>query len=146
MHHQVFVAFVAGLALAIQATINAGLAARIGGAFAASAVSFLVATLILVTVLVVQGRLLPTTDLLRSVPPIYWVGGVLGAIYVTGAISSVGALGTTAAICLILAGQVVGAILLDYSGVLSGTAKLISPLRLFGACLVLLGAVIAVTN
>lgn len=146
MHHQVFVAFVAGLALAIQAAINAGLAARIGGAFAASAVSFLVATLILVTVLVVQGRLLPTTDLLRSVPPIYWVGGILGAIYVTGAISSVGALGTTAAICLILAGQVVGAILLDYSGVLSGTAKLISPLRLFGACLVLLGAVIAVTN
>ncbi len=146
MHNQVFVALVAGLALAIQATINAGLAARIGGAFAASAVSFAMATLILVTFLVVQGRLLPTTELLRSVPPIYWVGGVLGAIYVTGAISSVGALGTTAAICLILAGQVFGAILLDYSGVISGTAKLISPIRLFGACLVLLGAIVAVTN
>lgn len=146
MHNQVFVALLAGLALSVQATINAGLAARIGGAFAASTVSFIVATLVLVAFHLVQGKPLPDRELVASVPLVFWLGGLLGAMYVTGAISSVGALGTSAAICLILAGQVVGALAIDYFGILSGTAKVITPMRLFGACLAVTGAMLAVTN
>lgn len=146
MQVQVLVAVVAGLALAMQATINAALAARIGGAFAASTVSFAVATVALVAIQLSQGKALPSSTDLASVPLVCWFGGLLGAMYVTGAISSVGALGTSAAVCLILAGQITAALVIDYFGLLTVTAKVISPMRLFGACLVLAGAMIAVTN
>ena len=146
MQIQIVVALAAGLVLPIQAMINGRLASGIGGAFVASNVSFLVAAIVLLLVQLFLGKPFPTAAQITSVPLIYWLGGALGAIYVTGAITSVSALGPTAAICLIIAGQILGAVTVDYFGILASTAKAISQMRVLGALIVLAGAVIVVTN
>ena len=146
MQFQIFVALAAGLVLPIQALINGRLAAGVGGAFVASNISFLVAAVVLLLVQLVLGKPLPSLAQLASVPALYWIGGALGAVYVTGAITSVSALGPTAAICLIIAGQILGALTVDYFGILAATAKSMSILRILGALLVMAGAVLVVTS
>lgn len=145
MNIQIVIALLAGMVLPIQAIINGRLATGLGGAFIASNISFIVAALVLIAVQLALGKPFPTTSQIASVPPIYWLGGALGAIYVTGAITSVGHLGATSAICLIIAGQILGAIVVDHFGILTSSTS-ISPLRAIGAMAVLGGAVLVVTN
>jgi len=146
MQIQIFVALIAGMVLPIQALINGRLAAGVGGAFAASTISFLIAALVLLLVQLLMGKPLPAFAQVASVPAIYWIGGALGAVYVTGAITSVGTLGPTVAICLIIAGQIIGAVAVDYFGILSTTTNTMSLTRVVGALLVTAGAVLVVSN
>lgn len=146
MQVQIFVALAAGMVLPIQALINGKLAAGVGGAFVASTVSFILAALVLLLLQLVLGKSLPTMTQVSSLPALYWIGGVFGAVYVTGAITSVGVLGPTAAICLIIAGQIIGALTVDYFGILATTAKTLNMARIFGAFMVLGGAVIVISS
>lgn len=140
----VLIALVAGSVLPIQALVNGRLAAGLGNPLTAAGISFLVATLALMAAQLLLRTPLPPMEQAVSIPGWVWLGGLLGAIYVTGAIVSVGALGTTTAICLVIAGQIGAALLVDRFGVLGASSHPLGLLRLFGAGLVLAGAIIAV--
>ena len=140
----VLIALVAGSVLPIQALINGRLAAGLGSPLTAAGISFLVATLALMAAQLLLRTPLPPIEQAASIPGWVWLGGLLGAIYVTGAIVSVGALGTTTAICLVIAGQIGAALLVDRFGVLGASGHPLGLSRLFGAGLVLAGAIIAV--
>lgn len=139
----VLTALAAGAVLPIQALVNGRLAAGLGSPLVAASISFLVATLALVAAQLLFGAPLPPQEQAASLPVWVWLGGLLGAIYVTGAIVSVGAIGATAAICLIIAGQIGAALLVDRFGLLGASSHPLGLLRLCGAGLVLAGAVIA---
>lgn len=144
MQKYVLIALAAGAVLPVQALINGRLSAGVGGALLAGNISFFVATLVLAVVQLGTNQPLPSMAQISAVPLWAWVGGALGAVYVVGSILSVGAIGTTSAICLIIAGQIAAAIIVDRFGLIGAVGHPLTLPRLFGACLVLAGAVLVV--
>jgi transporter family-2 protein len=132
-------ALVAGAALPVQGAINALLKADLGAPLAASAVSFGVA-LVTVIVVVVTARV-PRPDLrgLAAAPWWAWLGGLAGAVYVTTVFTAIPVIGAAATTGLTVTGQQVASVLVDRFGWLRLPRRAPSPLRLAGAALLLAG-------
>jgi len=141
-----WLALAAGAVLPLQAVINGRLATGLGGPLPAANVSFAVAALALVVLQLVVRQSLPQGAQIASIPLWAWVGGLLGVVYVAGAIVSVGAMGAAAAVCLMIAGQIGAALLIDKFAILGAVDHPVTLLRLFGAILVAAGTAIVVLN
>jgi transporter family-2 protein len=136
-------AFVVGAGLAAQAAINTGLRQYVGGPVIAAAVSFLVGLLFLVVVAVAVGAVSGTSPLqLAEAPWWAWTGGVIGAIYIVATIVLIPRVGVGVVIALAVAGQLVGALLIDQFGLFGLPVRQISPLRAVGVALPTSGAVL----
>lgn len=138
------VALLVGMILPLQALINARLGLLTQGSLFASAVSFLVGTVVLIVALIVMRTPMPSSlQLIADVPWWAWLGGVLGALFVLSSTVLVPTLGAARLVCLIVLGQIVGSLLLDHFGVLHA-AKPIEMTRLVGAVLVAAGVMLVV--
>lgn len=136
-------AFVVGAGLAAQAAINTGLRAYVGGPVIAAAVSFLVGLVFLVVVAVIVAAVGGTSPLRLTAAPWWaWVGGVIGAIYIVATILLTPRVGVGVVIALAVAGQLVGALIIDQFGLFGLPARQISPLRAIGVALLVSGAVL----
>ena len=80
---------------------------------------------------------------LAKVPWWAWTGGVIGALFVASATLLVPRLGAASLICLVVAGQLVGSVVLDHYGVLHARQP-VDALRIVGLLLVVAGAVLVV--
>lgn len=136
-------AVVIGAFLPLQALINAQLGRVAGGPLFASFFSFLIGTLSLGGLLLAMRTPMPATQQLAGVPVWGWLGGVIGAVYVLSATLLVPRLGAAVLICLVVLGQITASLLLDHYGVLA-SARPADPWRIFGAVLVLIGAILVV--
>lgn len=147
MHHWLLLSIVAavlvGMLLPFQALLNARVGALTEGALFASFLSFAVGTVALALVLLVTRTPLPSMRTLTSLPPWLWCGGLIGAVFVFCGTLLVPRLGAAGMICLIVAGQLVGSLLLDHYGVLS-QPRPVDAMRLAGAALVGIGALLVV--
>ncbi|HEX9079333.1 MAG TPA: DMT family transporter [Desulfuromonadaceae bacterium] len=130
-----------GVAVAVQPSINARLAQRVG-AYESSFISFAVGTLAMLAVVMVAGK-----GDLRAVADVRWwelTGGFLGAFFVTLTIIAVPRLGTAAVMAAIIAGQLTSAALLDQFGAFGLRQIPFTPLRVAGVCLLAAGAALIV--
>lgn len=147
MHQWLLLSIVAavlvGMLLPFQALLNARVGALTEGALFASFLSFAVGTVALALVLLVTCTPLPSMRTLTSLPPWLWCGGLIGAVFVFCGTLLVPRLGAAGMICLIVAGQLVGSLLLDHYGVLS-QPRPVDAMRLAGAALVGIGALLVV--
>jgi len=134
-------AVVAGFFMSVQAPTNAILGKASGSAVVAAFISFLIGTLALgVAVAAGSGRLLAPE--LRAVPWYAWLGGLYGAFFVAMAAFGAPRIGTGPLLTAAIAGQLIGAIVLDHYGMLGLARQPVSPEKLAGAALVLIGAFI----
>jgi transporter family-2 protein len=133
-------AFVAGAVLPFQVGVNARLAHVVHGPIRAALVSFLVGTVALVILSAIVWRPLPTSGRLAGAPWWAWIGGLLGAFYVAGTIVTGPRLGAAALIAAIVAGQSLASIFVDQFGWVGFREHHISPGRVVGMGLVLVGA------
>jgi transporter family-2 protein len=136
----VVVALIAGAVLPLQALINARLAAEVGGPVLAAAISFQFGAVCLLLSQLVLRAPFPSLGTLSAMPIWLWIGGLLGACYVTGAILSVPKLGAAGMVSLVIVGQMVAALILDKTGFLNIETHGVGPGRLAGAGLLLVGA------
>lgn len=134
------VAFLIGALLSVQAPINTMAGARLGNPLAGATFSFLVGTLFLIAVMAVTVRTPVAWTTVWSLPPWLWLGGILGAIYITAAIVLTPKIGVGALVALAIAGQVSASLLLDHYGMLGLAAREITMGRATGAVLVVAGA------
>jgi transporter family-2 protein len=135
-------AFVAGCALPLQAAINSALARGIGSPLTATAVSFTVGTVILVSAVLVTRQPLPTAALIGSMPAYaFLAGGTLGAFFLFSAIFLTPRLGVAVVMSTVIAGQLVAAVLLDKYGVLGVAVREATAGRLLGVVLMIAGVV-----
>ena len=128
--------FVGGALVALQPSVNARLAQKIGLA-ESSTVSFLVGTIALFFVAMAFGQ-----GSFRALPRVTWwelTGGLMGAFYVFMVILIVPRLGTAAAMAVTIAGQLLTAMLLDQFQIFGFREISVDLSRLSGTVLMLLG-------
>lgn len=132
---------VAGMMLAVQAPINAGLARHAGGVFAA-AVSFGAGFVVLLAV-AAAASLLPRPATLAQAPWWAWTGGALGAFYVWAALWSVPRVGAVTLAAALVLGQMMAALVIDRFGLFGVSVQPASWARLAGAAMVAGGLVLS---
>ena len=114
-----FFAFLIGIAITVQAGVNANLRQALSSPVLAAVVSFGSGLVALVLMLLASGGSMPTVDLIKQVSWWKWMGGMMGAVYMITVIVSVQKIGTANLVSLSVAGQLAAAIVLDHYGLLS---------------------------
>lgn len=135
-------AFVAGCALSLQAAVNSGLARAIGSPLTATSISFCVGTIVLISSTLISRQPFPTGEMVRSLPPYYFLaGGILGSFFLFSAIFLTPRLGVAVVMSTAIAGQLIGAILLDNFGLLGVTVREATLGRVAGVIVMIVGVV-----
>jgi len=135
-------ALIAGALMPVQAGVNARLREYLGDPLMASLVSFCVGTVALLAFILVTRAPWPSLAAASAAPWWSWFGGALGAFFVAVTIILAFKLGATGLMAWIIAGQLIGSVLLDHYGALGFAVREISWPRMAGVLLLFAGAVL----
>ncbi len=139
--YALFAVAVGGL-FPMQAAANASLARGVGGPIAATIISILSSLVFLVCVNTFLFRQWPSFAGLSAVPKtLLWLGGTLGAIFLSANVFLAPRLGAAATLCLVIAGQLLSALTIDRFGLFGFGLRELSVGRVGGVALVLIGAI-----
>lgn len=131
-----------GAQLALQAPINSALGQHVGK-LAASFVSFLVGTAILLILVFVSGEAGSLRGL-GDVPAYELAGGLIGATYVATATFTVARIGAGAVVAATITGQLLSSLAIDDFGLVGVDAVGLDGIRILGALLLLGGTLLVV--
>jgi transporter family-2 protein len=132
----------AGGLIALQAPINAHLG-KATGSLAAALISFAIGTIALAAIVVVSGQAGGVASL-TDVAPIYLIGGLLGAVYVTCALIAVKSVGAGGVAAGTITGQLIASVVVDRIGAFGLTETPLTASRVAGVGLLLLGTFLIV--
>jgi transporter family-2 protein len=133
----------AGALVGMQAPINSRLGRAVGGVQAAS-LSFLVGTVALLLIVAVAHDGFAGFAHVGRAPWWAFVGGLLGAIYVTVAILTVRTLGASGLTAAVIAGQLAISVAIDRFGLLGIARQSVGWQRVLGLALLVAGAALVV--
>lgn len=134
-------ALLIGVSITLQSGVNTQLRILLGNPFQAGFISFAVGTIAL-GIYTLPLRLQWSLSSFTKAPWWIWTGGLLGAYVVTLIILLAPRLGATMLIALIIAGQMITALILDHYGLLGFQLHPARWERLVGVILLLTGAVL----
>jgi bacterial/archaeal transporter family-2 protein len=136
-------ALVAGAVMPTQAATNNKMAVFLNDSpVLASFISFFVGTIALFIYVVASGTSLGALALAKNATPVAWIGGILGAFFVTATVTLVPRLGVALTFSLIIAGQMIVTLVIDHFGLLGVPVKEISAARIGGILLITLGVIL----
>jgi transporter family-2 protein len=138
-------AVLAGAVLPVQGAINARLDADLDAPTAVGAFSFVVATAAMaltVAFVCVRGGNRPSLTGLPRVPWWGWLGGLVGATYVTSVFLLIPELGAASVVALTVGGQQVASVVVDRLGLLRLPRREVPRLRLLGVAVLLVGVLL----
>ena len=129
-----------GLITPVQTAVNTRLGRSIGSPLRASLVSFSVGLIAMLTLTLLLGPypLIPATA--ANGPWWMWFAGVFGVTFLTGNVLLLPKLGSLKTVIMPVTGQIVMGLLIDAFGWFGTTAQPISPLRIAGAAITLVGS------
>lgn len=133
------VALAAGAMMPTQAATNNKMATVLDSPILAAFLSFVIGTLALLVFALVSGNSLSVLTAAKDAPPVAWIGGVLGAFFVTAAVMLVPRLGVAMTFSLIIAGQMLVTLVIDHFGLLGVPVKEVSLARVGGIVLITAG-------
>ena len=126
-----------------QAVVNSKLSASMGeNPILAAFISFAVGTAALFVYILLTG--VPLADLASaaSAPPVAWIGGLLGAFFVSVMATVVPRIGVALAFSLAIGGQMIVTLLIDHFGWLGVPEKPLNLTRVLGAALITVGVIL----
>lgn len=135
-------ALIAGSALPVQIGVNSSLRNWLGNPILASLASFVVGSICLLAYVLVLRLPWPGIALLGRIPLWTWLGGALGAFYVAATVILAPRLGAATMVSLFVAGQLLTSLLLDHFGLIGYAQHSINLYRVFGALLLVAGALL----
>lgn len=138
----IFLAIMAGMAMPTQATINSKLAGYVNSPISAAFISFVVGTFALFVYMLLTGVSFSDMVAAKDAPLICWIGGFLGAFFVSVMATVVPRIGVALAFSLAIGGQMLVTILIDHFGWLGVPEKPINIYRVCGAALITVGVVL----
>lgn len=137
----IIVAFLSGVFLPIQAGVNIRLGKSIASPIYAAMLSFLVGALTLLLYIAITKQ--PVTwEGIKTAPANAWLGGALGAFFVTGTMLAFSRIGPALTFGLVVAGQMVIAVMFDHFNILVAQQHSINVWRIMGILLIVAGVVI----
>lgn len=137
--------FLAGTLLPLQAGLNAKLGKAGGSPIHASMISFVIGALSLVAYVLLTKQTVSWSGI-RTAPAYAWLGGAMGAFYVTTIILAFPRLGPGLTFGMVVAGQMVFSIVLEHFDILVSEKNSINLMRLIGVVLIIIGVVIIRKN
>lgn len=132
-------AALAGVAFVVQQAVNAGLRGAVGSGLWAGFVNFTVGGLAIGLVALALREPLPSLEAAARAPWYAWAGGLLGALYIVGAILLIPRIGAAAFVGLLIVGQMLMSLALDHFGLLGVPVHAANLPRLAGAVFLLVG-------
>lgn len=113
------VGFVFGFAPPLQTTINSGLSQQMHSSLFASLISFTVGTIALFILTLIFNRSLKikiTQPDIGQIKPLYFIGGILGVVFVTSNIILMPFLGAALTTIIAMLGQMLMGVIIDHFG------------------------------
>lgn len=136
------IALLAGAMMPTQAATNNKMAAFVDSPILAALVSFAVGTMALFAYALATGVPLGNLAEVKKAPPIAWIGGLLGAFFVTSAVILVPRLGVAMTFSVLIAGQMIVTLVIDHFGLLGIEQRPVSWYRLAGIALITGGVIL----
>lgn len=131
-----------GIVQPVQIAINTALRQAVQSPIASAVVSFTGGTLLLaVLVLAGTGGRAAPRDVFRA-PRWVWLGGLVGAVYVSGSVILSPYIGLAAYSLAVAFGQVAGSMVVDHFGWMGMAKRELNPVRAVGAALLLVALVL----
>ena len=138
----VLLAMCVGVALPLQAGINAELRLWLGHPVQAALVSFSAGTLALIILVLALRLPWAAAQPLARAPWWIWFGGLLGVAYVSMTIVLAPRLGAATLLSAAMAGQLMGSLVMDHYGIVGYSVRTVSTGRVLGVALLLLGVLL----
>ncbi|KAA5540047.1 DMT family transporter [Roseiconus nitratireducens] len=140
------VGLLAGGLLGAQPSVNGTLGRNVAHPLQASLISFASGTALLLVLTVTVGGGFPPRFLQppASLPWWVWGGGAIGVVMVSTSLFWVPKVGSLPWFAAVMTGQTVAALFLDHYGLLGNPRAPVSPLRLLGTLLLIVGVVVIV--
>jgi bacterial/archaeal transporter family-2 protein len=138
----IILAVLAGMAMPTQGVVNSKLAGSVSSPVLAAFISFVVGTVALFVYILLAGVPLSNLASAKNAPPIVWIGGLLGAFFVSIMATIVPRLGVAFAFSSAIAGQMLITLLMDHFGWLGVPEKPINLWRVLGAVMITVGVVL----
>ena len=135
-------AVLAGAMMPTQAATNNKMAVVVDSPILAAFISFVVGTVAVFVYVLASGTPLGSIAAVKDAPPIAWIGGFLGAFFVTAAVMLVPRLGPAMTFSLMIAGQMIVSLLIDHFGLLGVPIKEVSIARIAGVLLITGGVIL----
>lgn len=138
----ILLAIIAGAVLPVQAGLNVQLGKSVHQPIFAAFASFLIGTLGLFMYLLILKFNFSSIAQTRTVSPVVWIAGILGAFYVAAVIILAPKLGTALTFALVVTGQMAVSLVLDHYGLLGLPVKQINWQRLLGVAFLVAGVLL----
>lgn len=132
-----------GAGLATQTAINSKLRERVLSPYLASAISFLIGSVFLMILTIIQGSnpIIPL-HIFHKNPWWIWIGDLLGAMYVLGNTRLVPIIGTGQIVIMALFGQLLFSALIEQFALFGAFQKYISYFKIIGLAIIFIGVLL----
>ena len=131
-----------GIAMTFQTAINTQLREYLHSPLQAALLSFLVGTLLLAILVIVQAEQRPTLSSLAVIPWYLWLGGCLGVYAISMSIYTAPKLGFLTLSGLIIFGQIAMSMIVDQFGLLGTDKTPVNWQRLLGSVVIFIGVLL----
>lgn len=138
----ILAAIVTGAVVPFQAGANAVLGRTLGHPLWGTVLSLCVSFACILPVMALAKVEAPVLSNLAQAPRWIWIGGIVGVVYITGALMLAPKLGAAGFIMAAIAGQMLASIIIDHWGLVGLPQKPVSLSRLAGLGLIILGLIV----
>ncbi|MCA1971225.1 MAG: DMT family transporter [Caenispirillum sp.] len=138
----ILAAIVSGAVVPFQAGANALLGRTLGHPLWGTVVSLCVSFVCILPVMALAKVEAPTMSNLAQAPRWIWIGGIVGVVYITGALVLAPKLGAAGFVMAAIAGQMLASVVIDQWGLVGLPQKPVSLSRLAGLGLIVLGLIV----
>lgn len=138
----ILAAIVSGAVVPFQAGANAVLGRTLGHPLWGTAISLCVSFACILPVMLLARVEMPALSNLAQAPRWIWIGGIVGVVYITGALVLAPKLGAAGFITAAIAGQMLASVIIDHWGLVGLPQKPASLPRLAGLGLIILGLIV----
>lgn len=139
-------ALLIGLIIPFQGIVTASLSQKLEHPYASALINFLVGLIVFLVAMALSSANFPTFKKLSSVPWYLYSGGVIGSIFIFGALFSLPKIGAAGFFGLVVLGQMLMTLFIDNYGILGMPIQKIDGQRVVGIMLLLTGCYLVMKN
>lgn len=135
-----FLAFCIGCLIPFQGIMTSNLAKKFEHPFGAAFINFLGGTLVFALVMIISPVALPSFKKISSIPWYLFTGGLIGSLFILGAVFALPKIGASSFFGLIVFGQLIMTLVVDHYGIFGLPIHKFDSIRLLGMSLLISGA------